>query len=198
MSWADLGAAVLRQANLTNTILCDANLDNTLLEGADLTGTKLSRAYMGKTHLAGAKLNGTQVGSLKLSITQFRYPEMNAASLKKFLSVYAINDISGVQHNTKNDINAQLNMIDSIDEQYADVKIRLIREMIASLENIDVSSAAARLRDFVSKAPYAKEGNILERLNDILQENLEKDIHQPELENLDQSRLNETVRKKDL
>lgn len=195
MSWADLGAAVLNKAKLTKAVMYDANLDNAILTGADLTGAKLDRAYMGKADLKGAILNGTQVGSLKHSVAQFRYPHRNAASLKEYTSIYAIFDISGVQQDLKNTY-AQQTMIDSIDDQYADVKKRLSNELTNTLEDIDVSSAALPLRDFLSKDPFANEVDIPHRVNNIPSENLKDDIHQPEFENPEMSRLNEAALKK--
>src|SRR5471032_1442149 len=147
LSCANLGQAVLSRANLVR-----ANLYRTDLYGTDLYGADLSGANLYEAHLSGANLNKANLSNILQEGALLHLPsEWNSTALDTYLN-HINNRVSG----------SLLTMMDGIDEQYADVKLRMARELMASLQNTtaDTSSAALPLMDILSKAPYTGDAEI--------------------------------------
>src|SRR5471032_1824759 len=147
LSCANLGQAVLSRANLVR-----ANLYRTDLYGTDLYGADLSGANLYEAHLSGANLNRANLSNILQEGALLHLPsEWNSTALDTYLN-HINNRVSG----------SLLTMMDGIDEQYADVKLRMARELMASLQNTtaDTSSAALPLMDILSKAPYTGDAEI--------------------------------------
>src|SRR5471032_3674755 len=153
---ANLSEANLRGANLSGANLTGADLFNTNLRGADLVGANLGGANLSEANLKGADLCGANLNRANLSnILQegalLKLPEWNSIILDAYLN-----------HINNPESGSLLTMMDSIDEQYADVKLRMARELMTSLQNTtaDTSSVALPLMDILSKAPYTDDADI--------------------------------------
>src|SRR5471032_1382988 len=153
---ANLSEANLRGANLSGANLTGADLFKTNLRGADLVGANLGGANLSEANLKGADLCGANLNRANLSnILQegalLKLPEWNSIILDAYLN-----------HINNPESGSLLTMMDSIDEQYADVKLRMARELMTSLQNTtaDTSSVALPLMDILSKAPYTGDAEI--------------------------------------
>src|SRR5476651_2068008 len=147
----------LQKANLSGTALSEVDLSGVdlswaNLSGANLSGANLSGANLYEAHLSGANLNRANLSNILQEEALLYLPsEWNSTALDTYLN--HINNLTG---------GSLLTMMDSIDEQYADVKLRMARELMASLQNTtaDTSSAALPLMDILSKAPYTGDAEI--------------------------------------
>src|SRR5471030_156554 len=153
---ANLSEANLRGANLSGANLTGADLFKTNLRGADLVGANLGGANLSEANLKGADLCGANLNRANLSnILQegalLKLPEWNSIILDAYLN-----------HINNPESGSLLTMMDSIDEQYADVKLRMARELMTSLQNTTAgtSSVALPLMDILSKAPYTGDAEI--------------------------------------
>src|SRR5471030_1661171 len=153
---ANLSEANLRGANLSGANLTGADLFKTNLRGADLVGANLGGANLSEANLKGADLCGANLNRANLSnILQegalLKLPEWNSIILDAYLN-----------HINNPESGSLLTMMDSIDEQYADVKLRMARELMTLLQNTtaDTSSVALPLMDILSKPPYTDEADI--------------------------------------
>src|SRR5476651_1738421 len=153
---ANLSEANLRGANLSGANLTGADLFKTNLRGADLVGANLGGANLSEANLKGADLCGANLNRANLSnILQegalLKLPEWNSIILDAYLN-----------HINNPESGSLLTMMDSIDEQYADVKLRMARELMTSLQNTTAgtSSVALPLMDILSKPPYTDDAEI--------------------------------------
>jgi len=147
LSCANLGQAVLSRANLVR-----ANLYRTDLYGTDLYGADLSGANLYEAHLSGANLNRANLSNILQEGALLHLPsEWNSTALDTYLN-HINNRVSG----------SLLTMMDGIDEQYADVKLRMARELMTSLKQAkeDLSAVALPLMDILSKPPYTDDAEI--------------------------------------
>ncbi|NDL63941.1 pentapeptide repeat-containing protein [Acerihabitans arboris] len=142
---ADLGGAKLSRVKLRGAKLTGADLRGTDLSYVDLRNVDLTEAKMGENDLNGAQLGGVDLNNLPKQGALLKLPHWNTTLLDRYL-----NDASGTV----------LTMMDSIDERHADVKLRMARELVASLQNADVSSVALPLLATLSKAPYLSDARI--------------------------------------
>src|SRR5471030_1672946 len=152
LSEVDLSGVDLSWANLNGADLGRADLSWTALSEVDLSWANLSGANLYEAHLSGANLNRANLSNILQEEALLYLPsEWNSTALDTYLN--HINNLTG---------GSLLTMMDSIDEQYADVKLRMARELMASLQNTtaDTSSAALPLMDILSKAPYTGDAEI--------------------------------------
>lgn len=166
LTGSNLTGADLSEANLSNTILyhaeligadlTGANLSGVRLEGANLDGADLTGANLNNAHLFNTKLKGANLSNIKQGGTLLSLPTWNIDTLDRDLNHFN-NPIQG----------SLLTMIDSIDEQYADVKLRMVRELMSSLQisGVDLSTVAFPLMDTLSKVPYTGDIEINTWLN---------------------------------
>ncbi|WP_413742479.1 pentapeptide repeat-containing protein [Sodalis sp. RH15] len=146
---ADLSGADLREADLSKSDLGEASLKNAILLKTDLTDVQLAGTYLCNADLNGAKLNGANLSNLSRQGPLLYFPPWDADNIKIFLD-----------HRASGRNGSLLTMMDSIDERYADVKVQMARELMHSLQDVDVSSVALLLRDVLSKAPYSGDAGI--------------------------------------
>src|SRR5471032_245824 len=142
----DLGGANLRDANLRDANLSEVSLRMMDLSGANLRGTNLSGA-----DLRGTKLNGADLSDILQKGTLLKLPRWNSTTLDTHLN-HIYNRASG----------SLLTMMDSIDDRHADVKLRMARELMRSLQKTwaNTSAVALPLMDILSKPPYTDEADI--------------------------------------
>jgi len=142
----DLGGANLRDANLRDANLSEVSLRMMDLSGANLRGTNLSGA-----DLRGTKLNGADLSDILQKGTLLKLPRWNSTTLDTHLN-HIYNRASG----------SLLTMMDSIDDRHADVKLRMARELMRSLQKTwaNTSAVARPLMDILSKPPYTDEADI--------------------------------------
>src|SRR5471032_250448 len=181
LNGANLNGADLLRANLSGASLSKADLSEADLSGADLSGANLNR-----TNLREAKLNGANLRGVNLFMANLSEANLNGASL--FIANMAGANLNGadlsnisqewallwlpnwdsawldayLNHINNPESGSLLTMMDSIDEQYADVKLRMARELMTLLQNTtaDTSSVALPLMDILSKPPYTDEADI--------------------------------------
>src|SRR5471030_1273481 len=148
---AKLNGANLRGVNLFMANLSEASLSGTSLLGANLNGANLNGASLFIANLAGANLNGADLSNISQEWALLWLPNWDSAWLDAYLN-----------HINNPESGSLLTMMDSIDEQYADVKLRMARELMTSLQNTtaDTSSVALPLMDILSKPPYTDEADI--------------------------------------
>src|SRR5471032_3522764 len=116
------------------------------LSGANLRGTNLSGA-----DLRGTKLNGADLSDILQKGTLLKLPRWNSTTLDTHLN-HINNRTSG----------SLLTMMDSIDDRHADVKLRMARELMTSLQKTwaNISAVARPLMDILSKPPYTDDAEI--------------------------------------
>src|SRR5476649_148917 len=148
---AKLNGANLRGVNLFMANLSEASLSGTSLLGANLNGANLNGASLFIANLAGANLNGADLSNISQEWALLWLPNWDSAWLDAYLN-----------HINNPESGSLLTMMDSIDEQYADVKLRMARELMTLLQNTtaDTSSVALPLMDILSKPPYTDEADI--------------------------------------
>src|SRR5471032_553548 len=151
LSKAKLNRANLREAKLNRASLSEASLSGTSLLGANLNGANLNGASLFIANLAGANLNGADLSNISQEWALLWLPNWDSAWLDAYLN-----------HINNPESGSLLTMMDSIDEQYADVKLRMARELMTLLQNTtaDTSSVALPLMDILSKPPYTDEADI--------------------------------------
>src|SRR5471030_821839 len=191
LTGADLSEADLLRAKLSGAKLIGANLNGANLDGADLTGADLSEADLLRAKLIGAKLIGANLNGANLNGTNLLRANLSGANLSGaslFIANLAGANLNGadlsnisqewallwllnwdsawldayLNHINNPESGSLLTMMDSIDEQYADVKLRMARELMTLLQNTtaDTSSVALPLMDILSKPPYTDEADI--------------------------------------
>src|SRR5476649_1250255 len=160
-SWVSLSSAALRGANLSGANLSrvnfsridlsDANLRGVSLRMMDLSGANLHGTNLSGADLRGTKLNGADLSDILQKGALLKLPKWNSTTLDTHLN-HINNPASG----------SLLTMMDSIDEQYADVKLRMARELMRSLQKTwaDTSAVDLPLLDILSKAPYTDDADI--------------------------------------
>src|SRR5471032_909978 len=151
LSEADLSGADLSGANLNRTNLREAKLNGANLRGVNLFVANLNGASLFIANLAGANLNGADLSNISQEWALLWLPNWDSAWLDAYLN-----------HINNPESGSLLTMMDSIDEQYADVKLRMARELMTLLQNTtaDTSSVALPLMDILSKPPYTDEADI--------------------------------------
>src|SRR5471030_3096356 len=152
LSRADLSGANLSRADQSGANLCEADLSGANLSRANLNGADLSWASLSKVDLSGANLNRANLSNISQEGALLCLPnEWNSTALDAYLN-HINNRTSG----------SLLTMMDSIDEQYADVKLRMARELMTSLQKTwaDTSAVDLPLLDILSKAPYTDDADI--------------------------------------
>src|SRR5471030_1353465 len=148
---ANLTGASLSEANLDGANLSEANLRGANLSGANLTGADLFKTNLKGADLCGANLNRANLSNILQEGALLKLPEWNSIILDAYLN-----------HINNPESGSLLTMMDSIDEQYADVKLRMARELMTSLQNTTAgtSSVALPLMDILSKPPYTDDAEI--------------------------------------
>src|SRR5471030_2161453 len=171
LSEADLSGADLSGANLNRTNLREAKLNGANLRGVNLFMANLSEASLSGTSLLGANLNGANMNGASLFIANLAGANLNGADLSNISQEWALLWLPNwdsawldayLNHINNPESGSLLTMMDSIDEQYADVKLRMARELMTLLQNTtaDTSSVALPLMDILSKPPYTDEADI--------------------------------------
>src|SRR5471032_923346 len=171
LSEADLSGADLSGANLNRTNLREAKLNGANLRGVNLFMANLSEASLSGTSLLGANLNGANLNGASLFIANLAGANLNGADLSNISQEWALLWLPNwdsasldayLNHINNPESGSLLTMMDSIDEQYADVKLRMARELMTLLQNTtaDTSSVALPLMDILSKPPYTDEADI--------------------------------------
>src|SRR5471030_1892364 len=171
LSEADLSGADLSGANLNRTNLREAKLNGANLRGVNLFMANLSEASLSGTSLLGANLNGAKLNGSSLFIANLAGANLNGADLSNISQEWALLWLPNwdsawldayLNHINNPESGSLLTMMDSIDEQYADVKLRMARELMTLLQNTtaDTSSVALPLMDILSKPPYTDEADI--------------------------------------
>src|SRR5471032_1315842 len=171
LSEADLSGADLSGANLNRTNLREAKLNGANLRGVNLFMANLSEASLSGTSLLGANLNGANLNGASLFIANLAGANLNGADLSNISQEWALLWLLNwdsawldayLNHINNPESGSLLTMMDSIDEQYADVKLRMARELMTLLQNTtaDTSSVALPLMDILSKPPYTDEADI--------------------------------------
>jgi len=147
----DLSDANLRGDSLRGANLRDANLRGVSLRMMDLSGANLHGTNLSGADLRGTKLNGADLSDILQKGALLKLPKWNSTTLDTHLN-HINNPASG----------SLLTMMDSIDEQYADVKLRMARELMRSLQKTwaDTSAVDLPLLDILSKAPYTDDADI--------------------------------------
>ncbi|WP_213993687.1 pentapeptide repeat-containing protein [Sodalis sp. dw_96] len=154
LSGADLSGADLSGAYLAGCNLKGANLSNTCLNRANLEGADLSGVSLIESELFGAHLDKADLSNLSQEGSLLKLPVWDAKNIEYYLD-------RTIENNRDN----LLNMMDSIDEQFASVKLRMARELIASLEGNDVSDLPLPLGFCLSREPYREEVDIAAWVN---------------------------------
>jgi len=166
LSGADLRGTNLRRANLSGANLSRANLSvaklgEANLENADLSCAQLCFANLSRASLKGAILRDNQLQAANLEGADLSHipREGNLLELPKW---HSINLDTYLNHINNRDSGNLLTMMDSIDEQYADVKLRMARELMTSLKKagVNLSDVALPLMDILSKPPYTDDAEI--------------------------------------
>src|SRR5476649_975719 len=168
---ASLSEADLSEANLNRTNLREAKLNGANLRGVNLFMANLSEASLSGTSLLGANLNGANLNGASLFIANLAGANLNGADLSNISQEWALLWLPNwdsawldayLNHINNPESGSLLTMMDSIDEQYADVKLRMARELMTLLQNTtaDTSSVALPLMDILSKPPYTDEADI--------------------------------------
>src|SRR5471032_313173 len=171
LSEADLSGADLSGANLNRTNLREAKLNGANLRGVNLFMANLSEASLSGTSLLGANLNGANLNGASLFIANLAGANLNGADLSNISQEWALLWLPNwdsawldayLNHINNPESGSLLTMMDSVDEQYADVKLRMARELMTLLQNTtaDTSSVALPLMDILSKPPYTDEADI--------------------------------------
>src|SRR5471030_961956 len=168
---ANLNGAKLTGADLTGTDLSEADLLRAKLIGAKLIGANLNGANLNGTNLLRANLSGANLSGASLFIANLAGANLNGADLSNISQEWALLWLLNwdsawldayLNHINNPESGSLLTMMDSIDEQYADVKLRMARELMTLLQNTtaDTSSVALPLMDILSKPPYTDEADI--------------------------------------
>src|SRR5471032_778501 len=171
LNGANLNGADLLRANLNRTNLREAKLNGANLRGVNLFMANLSEASLSGTSLLGANLNGANLNGASLFIANLAGANLNGADLSNISQEWALLWLLNwdsawldayLNHINNPESGSLLTMMDSIDEQYADVKLRMARELMTLLQNTtaDTSSVALPLMDILSKPPYTDEADI--------------------------------------
>ena len=157
---ANLEGASLEQVDLTDVNLTGANLTN-----ADLIGIDFRRANLTNTNLTGANLTGASLINVDLSSAILKELTINSAnfsgaSLNDTLSI-SLPEIWNDENldiilNHFNNQNSLLTSINSIDEKYNKLKIKLACQLITSLEksNANLVDVTLPLLDIFGKTPF--------------------------------------------
>lgn len=150
LSRADLSSANLSGANLSGANLSAANLNRTILNKADLSSTNLS-----KVNLIGSGLNEANLDNILQEGGFIMMPQGRPKWDNRTLDLY-------LNHINNTESGSLLTMMDSIDEQYAAVKLHMARELMATLleEQVKLSNVALPLMDILSKPPYTDDTDI--------------------------------------
>ncbi|WP_440866219.1 pentapeptide repeat-containing protein [Symbiopectobacterium purcellii] len=159
MSNANLEYANLEDAILSSSDLDYANFTEANLEGADLSfcrlknasfdGTALSNAKINDAYLVGASFSGATLDDTSIS---FELPdEWNDETLDIYIN-----------HITNDDTGSILTTLDSIGNEYFNLKINLANDLIDSLRkaNANITSVAEPLIDVLSREVYQTDENI--------------------------------------
>lgn len=187
---ANLVKANLQEARLRKANLFEASLQGANLHLADLQSANLQRANLHLANLSGAKLRDANLCEGEFVKTNLqkadmrgcflRYVDLRGASLKDSV----LDNISLPNSSTRllqlpppacwnnvvidiclNHINnpatgSLLTMMDSIAEQYSDLKLHMAHELMDLLQNTDVSDAVPALLDVLYKAPWLADPGI--------------------------------------
>ncbi|CNG03614.1 pentapeptide repeat-containing protein [Yersinia frederiksenii] len=147
---ANLSRADLSSANLSGANLSAANLNRTILNKADLSSTNLS-----KVNLIGSGLNEANLDNILQEGGFIMMPQGRPKWDNRTLDLY-------LNHINNTESGSLLTMMDSIDEQYAAVKLHMARELMATLleEQVKLSNVALPLMDILSKPPYTDDTDI--------------------------------------
>ncbi|HEY0210631.1 pentapeptide repeat-containing protein [Acerihabitans sp.] len=161
---ANLSGANLNQVDLQRADLQTADLSNADLTGADLLrgnlkAANLSGAILKNSILIGVELNGANLGRDPQADSLLLLPRWTPCNLDLYLN-HVHNTTSG----------SLLTMMDSIDERYASLKVKMARKIMKSLKNIDISSVTQALLDVLAKAPYDKDNAIARWLEKICEQ----------------------------
>lgn len=154
LSGVNLSGADLSSAYLVGCNLKGAKLSNTCLNQATLAGADLSGASLVECELFGARLDKADLSNLSQEGSLLKLPAWDAENIECYLG-------------RSNEIYRDnlLTMMDSIDEKFASVKLRMTREVIASFEGNDESDLPLALGHFLSQEPYCEEKDIAAWVN---------------------------------
>ncbi|HEY0210271.1 pentapeptide repeat-containing protein [Acerihabitans sp.] len=171
LSNVDLSGRDLSNADLSHTILNNATLCGAKLAGARLEGAKVEGTLFYGADFESANLNG--IFTHGVDMMNFRGANLKNAYLGQFPPAGPLLTLPPVwddynlnfyfDHLTNLPGNSLLTMLKSIDDRYADIKLRMMREIRHSLSGVDVSGIADALRDFAGDDPntgYAGKADI--------------------------------------
>jgi len=141
----------IRRVDMTGIDLSEADLSGANLSGMWLRWANLSGAKLLNTDLLGVDLTGANLSDILQKGTLLKLPKWNGDTLDTHLN-HINNRTSG----------SLLTMMDSIDDRHADVKLRMARELMTSLQKTwaNISAAALPLMDILSKPPYTDDAEI--------------------------------------
>lgn len=190
LSGSKLGGAILSGINLSGANLSGVNLGGANLNKVKLCGANLSRADLSSANLSGANLSGANLSAANLNRTILNKADLSSANLSKvnligsWLNEANLDNILQkggfimmpqgrpkwdnrtldlyLNHINNTESGSLLTMMDSIDEQYAAVKLHMARELMATLleEQVKLSNVALPLMDILSKPPYTDDTDI--------------------------------------
>ncbi|MDR5616752.1 pentapeptide repeat-containing protein [Arsenophonus sp.] len=172
----DLTGANLTRAKLGNTILIDANLTNANLMNANLAHADLTEVDLTGANLTGADLIGANLSEVDFSNAILKELNINAANfsdailnntLTLFLPKIWNDDSLDITLNHFNNQSSLLTSINSIDNKYNELKIKLACQLITSLEksNANLINVTLPLLDIFGKTSFMTNGYISHFVN---------------------------------
>lgn len=168
LSGANLSGANLRFTNLSGANLSYANLNGAYLDWVDiheanLSGANFSEAYLNESNCSGANLSGANFSEAKLIGGYFDGIKLNGANFSG--TTFNISDISRIRLMFTNDLDLDFNhiktpsgtiltAINSIKNQYKDIKNHLMKQVFSELKTIGISTILDSLNDILFKNSF--------------------------------------------
>ncbi|WP_145509293.1 pentapeptide repeat-containing protein [Yersinia alsatica] len=155
LNLAELAEAKLNGANLNQADLYGANLRAAELGGANLCGANLHRADLREANLYGADLRGANLHGVDLSTVNLNGANLSGAKLDHqlgskssplMLPDWKIPGALGhyLNHLNKPNSGSLLTMIDSIDDSFTEIKVRMVRQLMLTLKASGANLASVR------------------------------------------------------
>lgn len=162
---AELSEANLREANLLKADLQYALMDKSDLRDSDLRGARLHLTSLSVARLSRANLESAELSHLFLRGADFTDAILDNSSLECALlqlpPEWNINNTNNLLNHIDNNGGSLMTMMDSINARYPEIKLKLAREIIASLpQDADITDTAPAILDVMSQAPWADEPDI--------------------------------------
>jgi uncharacterized protein YjbI with pentapeptide repeats len=151
----NLTGSELRNANLTKAKLKKANLTNANMSGASMLEADLTEATLINTNLSGADLSDATLKELWILGANFTGAKLNNTSFTLALPKWTENNLNTALNHFDNKISL-LTTIDSIDNQYSELKNKLALQLIRSLDkpSLNLTNVTFPLLDILSKEPF--------------------------------------------